>query len=194
MPLTKTRPLSDSDMLQSSIQWLGDKNAGTFLSHVTPAQPDYSALSAMEHSIGLIEALWDAFEVSSEADRKRIAGIAHAGSDAARAIKVKMNELSALPGSIPWRKNVMERLENVLVRVEDITEVAALSSSKEFIKLLEKKIEKHVGSNLMGDLTNGEPFQNSAHLNNAIPPTSMDLPSGLEELRVVSRCTLQLPG
>ena len=147
MPLTKTRPLSDSDMLQSSIQWLGDKNAGAFLSHVTPAQPDYSALSAMEHSIGLIEALWDAFEVSSEADRKRIAGIAHAGSDAARAIKVKMNELSALPGSIPWRKNVMERLENVLVRVEDIAEVAALSSSKEFINLLEKKIEKHVGSN-----------------------------------------------
>lgn len=139
MPLTETHipnkthwatPATTIWLSRSAVEGLGRLE-------VHNPQPDYDQIAI---AVEAIAKFLGEVEVVSDKDRELLGELAMTASGAAQRMEQSLNNVGALPESVPWRQVTYDKMEDLLCRIEDIAETAALLASKEFHELIETQI------------------------------------------------------
>ena len=80
-------------------------------------------------------------EVLSDEDRKDIKQIATHLFKAVTRVEQDLIYLKGLPQHVPWKERACDKLEDLVILLEDLGEICALSASKEFTQMIEAEIK-----------------------------------------------------
>lgn len=104
-------------------------------------EPDYSLIDDILANVEKTASFLGELEVEADKDRELLAQLAIAASGAANRIQKSMENVQALPKSVPWRKKAYDKFDHLLCRVEDIVETSALAANKDFSEFLQTEIQ-----------------------------------------------------
>ena len=92
-------------------------------------------------SLKKIADFFGAIEVLSDEDRKDIKQLASRLFKAVARVEQDLIYIKGLPEHVPWKEKAREKLEDLLILLEDLGEICALSASKEFTQMIEVEIK-----------------------------------------------------
>ena len=98
----------------------------------------------IDYQIGYLKKLADYFgtiEVLTNEDRKDIKQLATHLFNAVTRVEQDLNYLKGLPEHVPWKEKACDKLEYLVILLEDLGEICALSASKEFTQMIEAEIK-----------------------------------------------------
>ncbi|MDE2827113.1 MAG: hypothetical protein OXL40_07350 [Bacteroidota bacterium] len=98
----------------------------------------------IDYHIGNLKKITDLFgtiEVLSDEDREDIKKLATHFIKAVARVEQDLIYLKGLPEHVPWKQKACDKLEDLVILLEDLGEICALSASKEFTQMIEAEIQ-----------------------------------------------------
>ena len=97
----------------------------------------------IDYHIGNLNKITDLFgtvEVLSDEDRKYLKQFATTVFKAVGRVEQDLIYLEGLPEHVPWKQKACDKLEELVILLEDLGEICPLSASKEFTQMIEAEI------------------------------------------------------
>ena len=98
----------------------------------------------IDYHIDNLKKITDAFgtiEILSDEDRKNIKQLATNLFKSVARVEQDLIYLTGLPEHVRWKEKARDKLEDLVILLEDLGEICALSASKEFSQTIEAEIK-----------------------------------------------------
>ena len=92
-------------------------------------------------SLKKITNFFGTIEVLSDEDRKDVKQLATYLFKAVARVEQDLIYIKGLPEHVPWKEKACDKLEDLVISLEDLGEICALSASKEFTQMIEVEVK-----------------------------------------------------
>lgn len=104
-------------------------------------KPDDQVIDSHIDNLKKITDFLGTIEVLTDEDGKDIKQLATHLFKAATRVEQDLTYFKGLPEHVPWKEKACDKLEDLVILIEDLGEICALSASKEFTQMIEAEIK-----------------------------------------------------
>lgn len=105
------------------------------------SEPDYRLIDKYIDGLKMGVAFLGTIKVLSDENRKVVKKLAAKAFEAVALLEQGLNYYKSLPEHVSWKQKAHDKLEDLVILLEDIGEICALSASEEFTQMIEAEMK-----------------------------------------------------